>query len=82
MSFPIRMAAQLEHDTAEGPLIQTSVSGTLVALSPRSTRSAFFGMPMMTLMVIARIHWQAVRLWFKRVPFFRKPAPPTAFLTR
>jgi uncharacterized protein len=77
-----RTVVRLDHDTAEGPLIQTSVSGTLVALSPRSIRRAFFGMPMMTLMVIARIHWQAVRLWFKRVPFFRKPAPPTAFLTR
>ena len=30
----------------------------------------------MTLGVVARIHWQALRLWFKRVPFFRKPAPP------
>jgi len=30
----------------------------------------------MTWSVIARIHWQALRLWLKRVPFFRKPAPP------
>ena len=77
-----RTVVRLDHDTADGPLIQTSVSGMLVALSPSSTRRAFYGMPMMTLMVIARIHWQALRLWLKRVPFFRKPAPPTAFLTR
>jgi uncharacterized protein len=77
-----RTVVRLDHDNADGPLIQTSVSGTLIALSPHSIRTAFFGMPMMTLMVIARIHWQAARLWFKRVPFFRKPAPPTAFLTR
>ena len=26
--------------------------------------------------VIARIHWQALRLWLKRVPYVKKPAPP------
>ena len=57
-----RTVVRLDHDNAEGPLIQTSVSGTLVALTAHSARRAFFGMPLMTLMVIARIHWQAVRL--------------------
>ena len=79
---PQRTVVRLDHDNADGPLIQTSVSGTLVALTAHSARRAFFGMPLMTLMVIGRIHWQAVRLWFKRVPFFRKPAPPAAFLSR
>ena len=32
--------------------------------------------PMMTLGVIARIHWQALRLWLKRLPFHRKAASP------
>ncbi len=77
-----RTVVRLDHDDEAGPLIQTSVSGTLVALTAQSTRRAFFGMPLMTLMVIVRIHWQAVRLWLKRVPFFRKPVPPAAFLTR
>ena len=39
-------------------------------------------MPMMTFGVIARIHWQALQLWMKRVPFFTKPEPPRAFTTR
>ena len=29
--------------------------------------------PLMPLQVIARIHWQALRLWLKRVPFHHKP---------
>ncbi len=29
--------------------------------------------PLMPMQVIALIHWQALRLWLKRVPFHRKP---------
>jgi DUF1365 family protein len=36
----------------------------------------------MTLGVIARIHWQALRLFIKRVPFFSKPLPPSSSLSR
>ena len=35
----------------------------------------------MTLGVIARIHWQALRLWLKQAPFFRQPAAPADFVT-
>ncbi|MDX1621552.1 MAG: DUF1365 domain-containing protein [Nitriliruptorales bacterium] len=32
--------------------------------------------PFVTVMTIVRIHWQAVKLWWKRVPFFHKPVAP------
>jgi DUF1365 family protein len=79
---PPRTVVRIDHHDADGPLLQTSVSGALEPLSARALRRAFFGTPMMTLGVIARIHWQALLLWAKRVPFFRKPAPPAAFVTR
>jgi uncharacterized protein len=77
-----RTVARIDHHDDQGPLIQTSVSGVLRPLSTSSIRAAFFGMPLMTLGVVARIHLQAVRLWVKRVPFFRKPQAPSAFVTR
>lgn len=77
-----RTVARIDHDDSAGPLIETSVSGRLEPLDAASVRRAFFGMPLMTLGVIARIHWQAMKLWAKRVPFFHKPAAPAEFLTR
>jgi hypothetical protein len=77
-----RTIARIDHHDAAGPLIRTSVSGVLEPLTRASQRAAFFATPWMTLGVIARIHWQALQLWRKGVPFFRKPAPPRSFVTR
>ena len=76
-----RTVARVDHHDAGGLLIQTSVSGELQPITTARLRAAFFGMPLMTFGVIVRIHWQAWRLWRKRVPFFRKPAPPEHFTT-
>ncbi len=79
---PARTVARIDHFDDGGLLIQTSVSGSLRPLSPARIRAAFFGMPLMTLGVIARIHWQAVKLFAKRVPFVRKPGLPQSFVSR
>ena len=81
MRTPDRTVARIDHDDESGALLQTSVSGRLQALTPASARRAFFGMPLMSLGVMARIHWQALRLWLKRVPFVPKPEAPEAFVT-
>ena len=77
-----RIVARVEHHDAEGPLLLTSVSGAYAPATRARQRAAFFGQPLMTLGVIARIHWQALRLWAKRVPLRRKPLAPEAFVTR
>lgn len=67
-----RTVARIEHDDAQGPLLLTSVSGELAPLTRSRLRQALWRMPLLTLGVIARIHWQALRLLVKRVPFFGK----------
>ena len=65
-----------------GPLLETSVSGTLEPVTAASLRKALWGYPAMTLGVMARIHWQALKLWRKRVPFISRPNPPKEPVTR
>lgn len=77
-----RTVARIDFDDAQGPVIQTSVSGTLLPLTAQTVRRAVWTYPAMTLAVVARIHWQALRLFFKKVRFFGKPTPPTHFITR
>jgi DUF1365 family protein len=76
-----RAVARVDHDDAHGPLLGTSMSGQFRAIDPRACARALIGYPWFTAGVVARIHWQALRLFLKRVPFWRKPAPPTAPFT-
>jgi DUF1365 family protein len=77
-----RTVARVDYDDAAGALIQTSVSGALELVTPQALRRAIWQYPAMTLAVVARIHWQALKLFIKKVPFFSKPHPPAIFTTR
>ena len=56
--------------------LSTRLSGRAEALDGRAMRKWLARQPFMTLGVVARIHWQALRLALRRVSFFRKPPPP------
>ena len=77
-----RTVVRIDYDDATGPLLQTSVSGTLEPVTPQALRRALWRYPAMTFGVMARIHWQALRLAAKRVRFFSKPPAPSSFVTR
>ncbi len=77
-----RSVARIDLDDAHGPLLVTSLSGELHPLHAQAALRALLLHPAFTVMVILRIHWHALKLWLKRVPFHRKPAPPEGFVTR
>ena len=77
-----RMVARIDLHDDQGSLLKTSISGHLEPFTRHSARRAFWGTPLMTLGVVARIHWHALRLFLKRVPFFHKPAAPERFVSR
>ena len=71
-----RTVARIAHDDGDGPLLLTSVSGTLEALTRRRLHQALWRMPLLSLGVVARIHWQALRLLARRLPFFGRQGQP------
>ena len=79
---PQRLILRIDHDDATGPLIETSLSGELVPLTAAGARLALLRHPLHSFGVMARIHWQAFKLWRKRVPFHSKPLPPDHFASR
>lgn len=67
-----RWMARIDYDDGDGPLLHTHISGTTRPLTRGNLRRVSARFPLQTLGVVARIHWHALRLFAKRVPFFGK----------
>lgn len=62
-----------DHDR-EGKVLVSTLTGERRDLSFANLAKFTAMFPFITLKVISLIHWQALRLWLKRVPFFWKEA--------
>ena len=63
--------------TDEGPLLRTHFRGSADKLTDSALLRAFFHYPLMTLKIVAGIHWEALKIWRKGMPLKdRPPAPP------
>jgi DUF1365 family protein len=78
-----RWLARIDYHDDDGasPLIETWISGRAAALDREALRGLVWRYGWFTVAVLVRIHLQAVRLWAKRVPSFRKPQAPGARAT-
>ncbi len=54
----------------------TTINGQHSAITVSTCLRALLSYPLQAVTVVVRIHWQATKLWFKRVPFFSKPPRP------
>jgi uncharacterized protein len=73
--------AQHQPAAPDAISLSTSISGQHRAISVVSCIRALLVYPAQAFSVVARIHWQAAKLWVKRVPFFRLPAQPAQAVT-
>lgn len=66
------------HDD-QGAVLNARLDGVRRPLTDGALLRAFIGYPLLTLKVVAAIHWEALRLWIKGVPLHPRPcATPTA----
>ena len=73
-TFDLVIARQMEA----GRDFTATLSAQRRVLTDAAMLRLFFGMPLMTLGVVAAIHWQALRLWIKGVRLQARPAGPRA----
>ncbi|MBY0573025.1 MAG: DUF1365 domain-containing protein [Undibacterium sp.] len=62
----------IDYHDQDGLLIQTALFGRKTEFSSRQLLYFFLRQPLLTFGVFFRIHWQALLLWKKRVPFFKQ----------
>ena len=63
----------LETDR-EGPLLAATFSGRRRALTTTALLRSFVALPLVTLKIMAAIHWEALRLWLKGARLVPRPA--------
>ncbi len=71
-----RMAVHIREHDEQGPFLTATFDGEARAFTGTNLVKAFFRYPLMTLKVIGAIHFEALRLWAKGVPYFARPAAP------
>jgi uncharacterized protein len=68
--------AQIDDFTGSDRTLTSVLQGRWQALRSRTLAWFLLKYPFLTLAVMARIHWHALRLYVKGVPWFRKSARP------
>ncbi|KAF0179257.1 MAG: hypothetical protein FD161_1356 [Limisphaerales bacterium] len=79
--FKLRVPGEqldIHIDDREGdrPVLLTALTGRRVPLTDGNLARLTLKYPLVTLRVITLIHWHALKLWWKNVPWHRKAANP------
>jgi DUF1365 family protein len=60
-----RVQLRILETDREGPLLAATFNGRYRMLTTRELLRAFFALPLVTMKIMAAIHWEALRLWLK-----------------
>ena len=60
-----RVQLRILETDREGPLLAATFNGRHRALNTKELLRAFFALPLVTMKIMAAIHWEALRLWLK-----------------
>jgi DUF1365 family protein len=71
-----RFALAIRGADEDGTLIHASLAGTAAPFDSAGLTRGLLLYPLLTLKVMAAIHWHALLLWFKGIHIRHKPAPP------
>ena len=66
-----RVQLRILETDRHGPLLAATFNGRHRALSTRELLRAFLALPLVTMKIMAAIHWEALRLWLKGI----RPVP-------
>ena len=72
-----RHVSRIEYYDQADCVLMTSISGQERPISFSSKLYAFFNYPLLTIGVIVKIHFQAIKLLLKGAKFYKKPATTT-----
>ena len=75
------IAVAIRQSDAEGPILDASFTGNRKPLDDAGLLRAFFLYPLMTLKVVAAIHWEALKLFLKGVRYVPQTARHTGGVT-
>jgi DUF1365 family protein len=68
-----RVKLRILETDREGPLLAATFSGRRRALTTAALLRSFFSLPLVTVKIVAAIHWQALRLWLKGARMVPRP---------
>ncbi len=70
------VAVRILETDSEGPTLAATFHGEKRPLTSAGILRVVLPMPLMTLKVVAGIHWEALKLWLKGLKLQPRPAPP------
>jgi len=77
-----RLSIMIRQATPAGELLQAVHSASRVRLDDAALLRVWVTHPLVTVKVIAGIHWEAFKLWLKGARYHSRPAPPKVEVSR